>query len=86
MARRRMPAHATGLKKYCGGIEIVSTTCHKKHTTTALGNAEVLGLWIALRYAQKLHSGPKTQTSPKLLLNIISDDDFRGMSPRKSEI
>jgi len=26
------------------------TTCHKKHTLAALGDAEILSLWIALRY------------------------------------
>ena len=86
LARRRIPVQAIGLKKYLCGIESITTTCHKKHALAPLGDTEILRLWIALRYAQKLHSGPKTQASPDLLLNIISDDDFRGMSPRKSEI
>jgi len=38
-----MPAHATGLKKYFGGIEVVSTTCHKKQAVASLWNAVVLG-------------------------------------------
>ncbi|MBG0752306.1 hypothetical protein Q7O_001758 [Pectobacterium carotovorum subsp. carotovorum PCCS1] len=43
-ARIRMPAHAVALKKYFAGIEVVSTTCHKKHTLAALGDTEVLGV------------------------------------------
>ena len=39
-----MPEHAVGLKKYLGGIEILSTTCHKNDSTPALGDAEILGV------------------------------------------
>nr|UCK92289.1 hypothetical protein [Raoultella planticola] len=43
-ARRRIPAHAVALKKYLGGIDATSTTCHKKHATAPLGDAEILSI------------------------------------------
>ncbi len=86
LARRRIPVQAIGLKKYRCGIESVTTTCHKKHALAALGDTEILGLWIVQSYAQALRIDLKIQASVKPVLHIISDDDLRGMSPRKSEI
>ncbi len=43
-ARRRIPVQACALKKYFDGIEAISTTCHKKHTLAALGDAEILSV------------------------------------------
>ena len=43
-ARRRIPAQAWALKKYLGGIDATSTTCHKKHATAPLGDAEILSI------------------------------------------
>jgi hypothetical protein len=42
-ARRRIPAHAFGLKQYFFGVE-VSRTCDNEHTAAALGHSEVLGV------------------------------------------
>ena len=39
-ARTRIPEQACALKKYFCGIEVISTTCHKKHTLAALGDTE----------------------------------------------
>lgn len=43
-ARRNIPAHAFGLKKYSSGTKSVSSTCHNEHTLASLGQAEVLGI------------------------------------------
>jgi len=43
-ARRRIPAHAFELKKYCGGIEPLTSTCDNDDTTASLGQAEILGV------------------------------------------
>ena len=42
LARRRIPVQAIWLKKYLGGIESITTTCHKKHAFASLGNTEIL--------------------------------------------
>jgi hypothetical protein len=47
-ARRRIPAHAFGLKQYFCGVE-VSRTCHNEHTAAALGHSEILGVEDAPR-------------------------------------
>ena len=43
-ARRRMPAHAVELKKYRGGIEVVTSTCDNEHTLASLGETEILSV------------------------------------------
>src|SRR5690554_638913 len=43
-ARRNIPAHAFGLKKYRGGIEPSSSTCENEHTAASVGQAEILGI------------------------------------------
>ena len=43
-ARRSIPAHAFGLKKYSAGTEPFSSTCNNEHTLAPLGQAEVLGI------------------------------------------
>src|SRR3546814_3442683 len=43
-ARRRIPEQACALKKYFCGIEVISTTCHKKHALAALGDTEILSV------------------------------------------
>ena len=43
-ARRRMPAHAFGLKKNRGGSVPTSKTCDNEDSTTALGYSEVLSV------------------------------------------
>nr|UKA77968.1 hypothetical protein [Serratia marcescens] len=43
-ARTRIPEQACALKKYFGGIETISTTCHKKHALAALGDTEILSV------------------------------------------
>jgi hypothetical protein len=43
-ARRRIPAHAFGLKKNRGGNVPTSKTCDNEDSTTALGNSEVLSV------------------------------------------
>lgn len=43
-ARRRIPAHAFELKKYCCGIESLTRTCDNEHTTASLGQSEILGV------------------------------------------
>src|SRR3546814_10369376 len=35
---------ACALKKYFCGIEVISTTCHKKHALAALGDTEILSV------------------------------------------
>jgi hypothetical protein len=42
-ARRRIPAHAFGLKKYARGTPpLSSSTSHNEHTPSSLGN----GTWV----------------------------------------
>ena len=44
-ARRRMPRHAFGLKKYRGGIDAVSSTeANDEHAAPSLGQSEVLSI------------------------------------------
>jgi hypothetical protein len=43
-ARRRIPAHAVELKKYCWGIEPLTSTCDNEHTTAPLGESMILGI------------------------------------------
>jgi len=43
-ARRRIPRHAFGLKKYLGGTGPVSKTSDNEHTLASLGQAEVLSV------------------------------------------
>jgi hypothetical protein len=43
-ARRRIPAHAFGLKKNLGGTGRVSKTSDNEHTTASLGHSEVLSV------------------------------------------
>lgn len=43
-ARRRIPRHAVGLKKYLCGTSRVSKTSDKKHTSASLGHSEVLSV------------------------------------------
>jgi len=42
-ARRRIPEHAFGLKKYFGGAS-VSKTADNEHTAAALGHSEILSV------------------------------------------
>jgi hypothetical protein len=43
-ARRSIPAHAVGLKKNLGGMEVCSSTCDNEHTLASLGESEVLSV------------------------------------------
>lgn len=43
-ARRRIPAHASELKKNRSGIEPLTSTCHNEHTTAPLCQSEILGI------------------------------------------
>ncbi|WP_151208944.1 hypothetical protein [Bordetella petrii] len=72
LARRRIPVQAIGLKKYRCGIESVTTTCHKKHALAALGDTEMLGLWIAQRYEKSAQRNQGSQALAPNLLHIIN--------------
>lgn len=43
-ARRNIPAQAVELKKYCAGIEPLTSTCDNEHTAAALGQSVILGI------------------------------------------
>jgi hypothetical protein len=43
-ARRIIPAQALPLKKYFGGMSLVTRTCDNEHTLASLGQSEVLGI------------------------------------------
>ena len=43
-ARRSIPAQAVELKKYCGGIESLTSTCDNEHTAASLGQSVILGI------------------------------------------
>jgi len=50
-ALRKIPAHATGVKKYFGGTGSVSKTSDNEDTLATLGDAEVLSVQHSPRHA-----------------------------------
>src|SRR3546814_8495189 len=64
-ARTRIPEQACALKKYFCGIEVISTTCHKKHALAALGDTEILSVEHAPRDAAA-GSGHTTSVRPPI--------------------
>ena len=92
-ARRRMPAHAFGLKKNrCGTVCASSSTSDNEHTTAALGHSEVLSVQHSIgepipEFDQRPEEGAK---SPSSVLrqnagDVFPDDPARAKCCRQSD-